>query len=157
MLLSLNCFILEKPNRIFTVKIPNNESVSILKDLIKEKQSPRLNHVIASDLDLWKCSIAADDKLQETLNNICFDIRDDHLDHLSPLSLVSKYIAAGLLPETIHILVQLLPLVPVLPIQRLKDVVLTIYCMLQGLTALSMTKSTIHDKDSLTRSRSWNY
>jgi hypothetical protein len=41
---------------MFTVKIPKTENVSILKDLIKEKKSPHLDHIAASDLDLWLVS-----------------------------------------------------------------------------------------------------
>ena len=54
MSLSLNCLIHgEGQGKMFTVKIDNTENVSILKDLIKEKKAPHLNHVAASDLDLW--------------------------------------------------------------------------------------------------------
>ena len=61
MSLSLNCFLLgDDPNRMFTVEIPNNKNVSILKDLIKEKKAPHLDHVAASDLDLWKAEFPID-------------------------------------------------------------------------------------------------
>ncbi|KXN90928.1 hypothetical protein AN958_03203 [Leucoagaricus sp. SymC.cos] len=61
-LLSFNCFLLgDDPDRTFTVKIPKTENVSILKDLIKEKKAPHLNHVAASDLDLWSVSFPIDD------------------------------------------------------------------------------------------------
>ena len=61
-LFSLNCFVVgDDPDRMFTVKIPKTENVSILKDLIKEKKAPHLNHVAASDLDLWKVDVPIDD------------------------------------------------------------------------------------------------
>jgi hypothetical protein len=72
-LLSLNCFILrvdEKPSQIFTVKILKTENVSTLKDLIKEKQSPRFNHVVASELILSQVSLPVDDDLKESLKNV---------------------------------------------------------------------------------------
>jgi len=70
MLHSLNCFILgDDPDRIFTVKVPKTENVSILKDLIKEKKAPHLDHVAASDLDLWQVSFPIDD-LETELRNI---------------------------------------------------------------------------------------
>jgi hypothetical protein len=72
-LFSLNCFVLrvdERPNQIFTVKIPRSENVSILKDLIKEKQSPRLNHVVASELILSQVSLPVDDDLEESLKHV---------------------------------------------------------------------------------------
>ena len=60
-LLSLNCFLLgDEPDRMFTVKIPKTENVSILKDLIKEKKAPHLDHIAASDLDLWQVSLPRD-------------------------------------------------------------------------------------------------
>jgi hypothetical protein len=62
MSLSLNCFILgDKPDRTFTVEIPKNKNVSILKDLIKEKKAPHFDHIAASDLDLWLVSFPIDD------------------------------------------------------------------------------------------------
>jgi hypothetical protein len=72
-LLSLNCFVLpvdEKPNQIFTVEILKTKNVSILKDLIKEKQSPRLNHVVASELILGQVSLPVDNDLEESLKNV---------------------------------------------------------------------------------------
>jgi hypothetical protein len=60
--LSLNCFVLgDDPDRFFTVEILKNKNVSILKDLIKEKKAPHLDHVAASDLDLWQVSFPIDD------------------------------------------------------------------------------------------------
>ncbi len=62
MSLSLNCYVLgDDPDRTFTVEIPKNKNVSILKDLIKEKKAPHLDHVAASDLDLWQVSFPIDD------------------------------------------------------------------------------------------------
>ena len=58
-MLSFNCFILgSKPSQIFPVEILETKNVGILKDLIKEKQSCRLNHVDASELTVWKVSDA---------------------------------------------------------------------------------------------------
>ena len=62
MSLSLNCLIDgEVQEKMFTVKILETENVSILKDLIKEKKARHLNHVDASDLDLWKVDLRLDD------------------------------------------------------------------------------------------------
>jgi len=69
MSLSLNCFVLgDDPDRTFTVEIPKNKNVSILKKLIKEK-APQLDYVAASDLDLWQVSFPIDD-LETELGNI---------------------------------------------------------------------------------------
>ena len=70
MSLSLNCFVVgDDPDRIFTVQVPKTDNVSILKDLIKEEKAPHLNHVAASDLDLWKVDVPIDDLATE-LGNI---------------------------------------------------------------------------------------
>ena len=58
----LNCFVLgDKVDNVFTVKIPKTDNVSILKDEIKKKKAPHLNHVAASDLELWEVSFPIDD------------------------------------------------------------------------------------------------
>jgi len=53
----LNCFVLgDDEERVFPVEIPKEKNVGILKDEIKKKKAPHLDldHVAASDLDLWK-------------------------------------------------------------------------------------------------------
>src|SRR5258708_5670478 len=58
----LNCFVLgDKEDNVFTVKIPKTDNVSILKDEVKKKKAPHLNHVAASDLELWEVSFPIDD------------------------------------------------------------------------------------------------
>ena len=53
---ALNCLLLnDDPKRqLLTVKIPESENVSILKELIKAKKAPHLDDLAASDLILWK-------------------------------------------------------------------------------------------------------
>jgi len=83
MSLSLNCFLLgDDPDRIFTVEIPKNKNISILKKLIKEEKAPHLDHVAASDLDLWQVFFPIDD-LETELGNI-------NLARYPKLSLPSK-------------------------------------------------------------------
>ena len=70
MSLSLNCFVLgDDPDRMFTVKIPKTDNVSILKSLIKKEKARHFNHIDASDLDLWQASFPFDD-LETELKNI---------------------------------------------------------------------------------------
>jgi len=58
----LNCFVLgDDEERVFSVKISRNDNVGILKKLIKKEKSPHLNHIAASDLDLWKVCLRLDD------------------------------------------------------------------------------------------------
>ena len=70
MSLSLNCLVVgDDPDRTFTIEIPKNKNISILKDLIKEKKARHFEHVDASDLDLWQLSFPIDD-LETELRNI---------------------------------------------------------------------------------------
>ena len=56
-ILSLNCFLLgDDSKRMFTVEIEKTKNVSILKDIIKEKNPSSLGNVDTKDLDLWKVS-----------------------------------------------------------------------------------------------------
>lgn len=51
------CSILEPDvGRAFSVKISREEIVDALKDAIKEKKAPDLDHIAASRLDIWKVS-----------------------------------------------------------------------------------------------------
>ena len=53
-LLNLNCSILgPKVGRPFRVNISRDESIDALKDAIKEKKKPRLDHIPADELDIW--------------------------------------------------------------------------------------------------------
>jgi len=51
----LNCLLLndDPKKQVFTVEI-TSETVSILKDMIKAKKAPQLDHLVASDFILWK-------------------------------------------------------------------------------------------------------
>jgi hypothetical protein len=84
-LLSLNCFVLgDDLKKMFTIEIEETKNVSILKKLIKEEKAPHLDHVAASDLDLWSVSIPMNDDACERLENI------DNLEPLKPLLSLSQ-------------------------------------------------------------------
>ena len=58
---ALNCLLLgDDTRKVFTVKIPESENVSILKELIKAKKTRQLAHLDASDLVLWKVRLTPD-------------------------------------------------------------------------------------------------
>jgi len=98
-LFSLNCFVLGgDSSEVFTVEILKTKNVSILKDLIKEKQSHRLNHVDASELILNQVSLPVDDGLEERLKQV--DLAP--LKPLLPLSQVFPHVEENCL----HIVVQ---------------------------------------------------
>ena len=53
-MISLNCLIHgEVPEKMFTVEVEKTKNISILKERIKEKKASRLEHVDASELNLW--------------------------------------------------------------------------------------------------------
>ena len=90
------------------VEIDINETIMLLKDLIKDKLAHHLANVDAHDLTLWMCNIPADDNRSESLTNIRFDGTDPSVQRLRPAaSKVSKYFTTNLPPEIIHIFVVL--------------------------------------------------
>ena len=91
---------------IVEVELDSDRTVAFLKQLIRDKHAPMLDKFAACDLVLWKCSIPADDNLENVLNAIRFDGTAADLLHLPPISLLSKHFATGLSPETVHILIE---------------------------------------------------
>jgi hypothetical protein len=83
--LSLNCFVLgDDLKKVFTLKIPKSENVSILKDLIKVKNSSSFSNVDSKNIDLWDVSIPMNDDAGERLENI------DKSEPLKPLLSLSQ-------------------------------------------------------------------
>ncbi|KAI0287937.1 hypothetical protein B0F90DRAFT_1914380, partial [Multifurca ochricompacta] len=98
-MLSINCLLLgTDSSKVFAVKIPKTDSVGILKRLIKEEQSRRLNYVDASDLTVWKVSLPAD--------AISPELTVGGAKALSPLEKISSIFGEALVDEHVHILVQ---------------------------------------------------
>jgi hypothetical protein len=55
--LKLNCIVLgDDPSHAFEIKIAPTESVSALREVIKDKKKPHFDHVPADSLKLWKVS-----------------------------------------------------------------------------------------------------
>jgi Crinkler effector protein N-terminal domain len=76
--LSLNCFLLgDDSDRMFTVEIPKNKNVNILKKIIKEEKTPHLDHIAASDLDLWQVSFPIDDLPSKNLATVGPKLRSE--------------------------------------------------------------------------------
>ena len=109
--LKLTCLVWpdnEPDEHTVQVEIDINETIMLLKELIKDKHAHHLADVDARDLVLWKCSIPMDDNLKENLAKIRFNGTDPSVQRLRPAaSKVSKYFTTDLPPETIHILVEL--------------------------------------------------
>jgi hypothetical protein len=55
--LKLNCIVLgQDPSHAFEIKIAPMESVSALREVIKDKKRQYFDYVNADDLELWKVS-----------------------------------------------------------------------------------------------------
>ena len=97
--LSINCLLLgSDSSEVFEVEILKTKKVSSLKDLIKEKQSPRLNHVVASELTVWKVSLPVDTITPELTVEACKKLQ-------SPEK-ISSIFGDALVAKHVHILVQ---------------------------------------------------
>ena len=109
MYLSLNCLIHgEDAKKVFTVQAEKSKNVYILKELIKEKKA--LNHVDASDLELWGVDLRLDElgaepvqvtnldiyvKLSPPLKKVSFFFTGDHVDD-DCLHIIAKVPASGM-------------------------------------------------------------
>ena len=102
MSLSLNCLIHgEVTEKMFTVEVEKTKNVSILRDLIKEKQSPRLDHAVASELILSQVSLPVDTITpQLTVEDITTGQK------LHAVKKISSIFGEALVDEHVHILVQ---------------------------------------------------
>ena len=70
-LLELNCLVLgDDPSCVFTVKIAASESVSTLRETIKDKKKHAFEHVDADTLVLWKVSIPVDESVKDSLSRL---------------------------------------------------------------------------------------
>jgi hypothetical protein len=103
-LLSLNCLLLGhdlSASQIFPVEVGKTKTVAFLKDLIKEKQSPHLNHVYASDLTVWKVSLPVDAITPEhTVDDV------QGCQELHSVKKIASIFSEALVDEHVHILVR---------------------------------------------------
>ena len=102
--LELNCLVIgDDPSHLFTVKISDTESVSILKEEIWKKNPNAFNGVDANTLLLWKVSIFVDDNLQQLLKEF------EPVEELAlrrPVSKLSSVFPNLPEDEHLHILIQ---------------------------------------------------
>jgi hypothetical protein len=101
-LFELNCLVLDDSrDNIFPVEIPRTKTVGALKDAIKEKKRPVLDHVPADTLELWQVDFPDDDdeKLRQLLENFKCDPKKK-LKSTKELAQLFDQIAKGL-----HVLV----------------------------------------------------
>ena len=101
-LLCINCWILgDDCTHIFVVEISRNEVVYDLKEAIKVKTHPLLNDIVTSTLILYKISIEYTPQLAEHVAALELN------EKLLPLDKLSKAFANGLLPEHVHVVVEI--------------------------------------------------
>jgi len=61
-IMSLNCSILGPDvDNAFPVEIPRGKTVGALKGAIKRENAPKLDHIAAHELDVWKVGILHDE------------------------------------------------------------------------------------------------
>ena len=86
--------------KIVTVKAPKSDNVSILKEKIKEKKSPRFDHLAASNLILYKVSLSNDevDSYLKEANTAMTHI------YLKPLKKLKEVFPDPLQEDLIHII-----------------------------------------------------
>ena len=87
-------------SHIFPVKIAGTESVSALKDAIKEKKQPAFDHVPANTLILWKVSFPVDENLDGNLTNFLDE------ESLLPFRGLSKVFSDMPKEEYLHIVIK---------------------------------------------------
>jgi hypothetical protein len=100
-MLSLNCLVLgDDPEKMFTVEILKTKNATILKDFIKEKKDPHLNHIAASDLNLWMVDLSLDELGEEPVH-----VNLDTYTKLSPPRLpLSSFFKGTVDAERLHVI-----------------------------------------------------
>jgi len=84
--LHLNCLVLgDDASHVFVIKMERTESISALKDAIKDKKRHAFQHVDADTLVLWKVSIPVSRSLTENLGKLDF-VDEDSLLPVEELS-----------------------------------------------------------------------
>jgi hypothetical protein len=102
--LELNCLVLGNDPSIFTVEIASSKTVSILKDMIKEKKQNEFKDVDADTLILWKVSIPDNDNLKQHLNTLELNESSELLRRST--SRLLNVFKGELEEEHVHIVVQ---------------------------------------------------
>ncbi|KAF9370391.1 hypothetical protein BGX21_005573, partial [Mortierella sp. AD011] len=99
--------ILDGDSSAFEVKLDADDSIAALKDAIKEKQSPLLDDIRASELLVHHVLIPSTPKRQITLNNLTANEREKKLEELEdPTTEISEVFGTVPAKKTIHVIVQ---------------------------------------------------
>src|ERR1700679_1225779 len=102
MSLSLNCLVYgDDPEKSFTVEVQADKNVSILKDLIKVKNSSSFGNVDSKNIDLWMVDLNLDGLGVEPLHVTC---NLDPSKKLSPRKKLSSFFNGTVDDEHLHII-----------------------------------------------------
>ena len=113
--ITLSCLVAgENPyDNAFNVKVNKTETVSELKDAIKENQKPFFDNVAPKELKLWKVDISLEEEneklklVNEKINVNIKDIKEDLVgEELLPLSKINKHFSSQSVDEHIHVIIQ---------------------------------------------------
>jgi hypothetical protein len=101
--IALNCLVSgDGPGKIFTVEIPSDKNVSILKDLIKEKAHPDFSSVAARNIQLFKLKVSL---APDEASRVSDPLQNDAVEELSsPLAKISA-IFTDLPDDKVHVIV----------------------------------------------------
>ena len=102
----LFCYIRQDDyNEVFSVEIEEDAEVTILKERIKEKKTPILDHIAANSLVLWNKPVPFNKSLKETVNAL--SLGDG--DFLHALDILSDVLPFVLEKRTVHVIVDCPP------------------------------------------------
>ena len=99
---TLNCLVVgDDPGQLFPVEISKKKGINNLKSLIKEMKTPHLDHIAASDLNLWQVSFPIDD-LETELGALDLD---GHLKLSPPENKLFKFFT-NVPKDCLHVIVK---------------------------------------------------
>jgi hypothetical protein len=96
----------EATSNAFSIKIPSNDTVDDLKDLIKTKKTPEFDDIAADKLALWRVSIPDADDVDDDLPVLLLNISDNDKKKLKATRELSDVFNEKPAKRMIHILVQ---------------------------------------------------
>ena len=95
--LSINCLVFgDNPKEMSTIEIPRAKNVSILKEIIKEKNSNLFSNFDSKQLDLWKSSAPLADLTSSNLRTLG--------PALKPHTVLNDLFSSPLNPQNLHII-----------------------------------------------------
>jgi Crinkler effector protein N-terminal domain len=99
--LQLNCLVFgDDYHNGFIIKIADTETVSVLKEAIKEFKKTLFLNVDADELALWKASFPMDSRLGDNIRKV---VLED--EQLSPLDELSEIFSKSLARKHVHVIV----------------------------------------------------